>query len=125
MSITAAQTETSVYLKFMAFVLEDANELHVWDINSAKARCLARLKPNELVKGSSEDQERSVKALFTCIRFSASQVSTRHSSILILGTPKLRYQQLDSSNQTTIHVGAYSGYRPLFRTSCLVRLCTG
>ena len=55
MSITAAQTETSVYLKFMAFVLEDANELHVWDINSAKARCLARLKPNELVKGSSED----------------------------------------------------------------------
>ena len=51
MSITAAQTETSVNLKFMAFVLEDQNELHIWDINSAKARCLARLKPADILKG--------------------------------------------------------------------------
>ncbi len=51
MSITAAQTETSAHLKFMAFSLDDVNELHVWDINSAKARCLARLKPTDLLKG--------------------------------------------------------------------------
>ena len=48
MSITAAQTETSVNLKFMAFVLADQNELHVWDINS-KAKCLSRLKPKDMI----------------------------------------------------------------------------
>ena len=33
--ITAAQTHTSAHLKFTAFVLEDQNELHVWDTNAA------------------------------------------------------------------------------------------
>ena len=68
MSITAAQTETSVNLKFMAFVLADQNELHVWDINT-KARCLARIKPTDLAADLDPDTQ------FTCIRFSAAQVS--------------------------------------------------
>jgi len=67
MSITASQTETSVNLKFMAFILSDQNELHVWDINT-KARCLARLKPTDLI------QRLDPGTLFTTIRFSATQV---------------------------------------------------
>ena len=69
MSITASQTETSANLTFMAFVLKDANELHVWDIKN-RARCLVRLKPTDL--------DRSIDAentCFTCIHFSSIQVS--------------------------------------------------
>ena len=69
MSITASQTETSANLKFMAFVLKDANELHVWDINN-RARCLVRLKPTDLDR--SLDPENTC---FTCIHFSSIQVS--------------------------------------------------
>ena len=68
MSITAAQTETSVNLKFMAFILADQNELHMWDINSAKARCLSRLKPSDLAQNSSEVIDPETR--FTTIKFS-------------------------------------------------------
>ena len=53
MSITAAQTETSANMKFMAFVLADANEMHVWDIGSVggkKPKCLVRIKPSDLLQ---------------------------------------------------------------------------
>ena len=91
MSITAAQTETSVSLKFMAFVLDDVSEMHVWDISSVKARCLARLKPSDLLKLSNKDDETQARApQFTCIRFSASQVSLLlNSQNWWKSTPKL------------------------------------
>lgn len=72
MSITAAQTETSVNLKFMAYTLADQNELHVWDVNSAKSRCLSRLKPSDL---SSAGGDLDPETRFTCIKFSPAQVS--------------------------------------------------
>ena len=75
MSITAAQTETSVNLKYMAYTLADQNELHVWDVNSAKARCLARLKPADLAAAADLDPE----TRFTCIKFSTAQVSKKIS----------------------------------------------
>ena len=68
MSITAAQTHTSANLKFAAFALTDQNELHVWDINSAKARCLARLKPSDLLGA---DKLADPETRFTALSFSA------------------------------------------------------
>ena len=72
MSITAAQTETSVNHKFMAFALTDQNELHVWDINSAKARCLSRLKPSDL---AAQAEVIDAETRFTSVKFSKTQVS--------------------------------------------------
>ena len=82
MSITASQTETSVNLKFMAFSFKDQNELHVWDINT-KARCLARLKPTDLVASLDAD------AQFATIKFSSTQVS----SSALINTPLLISQE--------------------------------
>ena len=70
--ITAAQTHTSAHLKFTAFVLADQNELHVWDTNAAKARCLSRLKPSDLL-GKKEMVDAETR--FTAVCFSAAQVS--------------------------------------------------
>jgi len=65
MSIT--NPETSFNLKFLAFILRDSNELHVWDIQS-KARCLVRLKPLDLA-----GEEVDVKTEITSIKFSPTQ----------------------------------------------------
>ena len=72
MSITAGQTQTSANFKFLAIHIQDQNELHVWDINSARARCLARLRPSELL---AQKADVSASCQFSTICFSASQVS--------------------------------------------------
>ena len=68
MSIGASQTKVSCQTKYMACLLDQQNELQVWDVQG-KSKCLTRLKPADILTN-----EKTV-GRFTCIDFTASEVS--------------------------------------------------
>ena len=80
MSITAAQTETSVNLGYMAFNLPDQNELHIWQCGGNQPRCLARLRPSDLLSATCPSEN----ARFTAVCFSGIHVSMIENLTLLI-----------------------------------------